>query len=92
MGKSFVKLFWLFNKTSFFRGIPFRSELRIGLFQDTRNHTELALYSAEQRKPFRVFSAQFFPNEISMATVPVYANISVNLRARRNHSWTLLLE
>jgi hypothetical protein len=32
----FVKLFWLFCKTEFFRGIPFRSELRNWLFRGTR--------------------------------------------------------
>jgi hypothetical protein len=36
----FVKLFWLFCKTNFFRGIPFPSELWNWLFRETRNAPE----------------------------------------------------
>jgi hypothetical protein len=36
----YVELFWLFCKTYFFRGIPFRSDLRNWLFRGNRNASE----------------------------------------------------
>ncbi len=52
-----------------FRSVLFRSELRNWLFRGTRNVSEWALSSAEQRKSFRVYSAEFFRNEIPFPTL-----------------------
>jgi hypothetical protein len=72
----FVKLFWLFCKTEFFRGILFRSELRNWLFRGTRpflmrkNGTVPSLFCG------------IFRNEIPFPTLQVHnfcpTNISLN--------------
>jgi len=54
-----------------FCSVLFRSEIRNWLFRGTRNASEWALSSAEQRKPFRVYSAEFFRNDIPFPTLCV---------------------
>jgi hypothetical protein len=64
-----VQLFWLLCKTYYFHGIPFLSELRYWLFRRTRNASAWAHSSAEERKPFRVYSAEFFRYGIPFPTL-----------------------
>ncbi len=71
----FVKLFCCcFAKLVFsaeFHSVSFRSELRNWLFRGTRNASEWVFSSAELRKSFRVYSAEFFRNEIPFPTLSV---------------------
>ncbi len=61
----------IFCKANFFHAISFCSELRNRLFRKPQNALEWALSSAEWRKLFRVYSAEFFRNEIPLPTLRV---------------------
>jgi hypothetical protein len=60
---TFVSCFVKLHYFAKFHSVPFRSELQNGLFWDTRNHREWALYFREQKSLGWVFPWNYFGTE-----------------------------
>jgi hypothetical protein len=82
----------IFCKTSFCHAISFRSVLRNKLLRKLRNASEWTLSSTEKRKLFRVYSAEFFRNEIPLPILAVTQRKDIYIehwagKAARLASW-----